>query len=203
MLARARSLPSLLLLALVACGTEETPPDAGGPVGSECTGLAQCGMGTQNFVKVSFCEHCFARPDTHVCESGSCRAVDASAMVTIGLMTPREATGARSFTVASVNPVRADGRRVDCAALLAATDYVDSPVYSVGNSKVQTFNPPADPNLAYRTSISIEPGADRMIVVRVTSDVQGKGRVLAEGCVGGLDLPADGRMDVAVPLSPK
>src|SRR5260370_2650130 len=70
-------------LASIGCGGGGGATDAGtqsgacgisGPTaGSECHSLAECGAGMLNSRTTTFCEHCFAFGDTHLCEAGKCR----------------------------------------------------------------------------------------------------------------------------------
>src|SRR5687767_6499401 len=91
--AMSRALWLSIFISLAACGEEERErPDGGGGtstcgasgslLGGQCMGLADCGRDDgSNFVRVVFCEHCFARADTHFCEAGMCREVPASTNV--------------------------------------------------------------------------------------------------------------------------
>jgi len=171
-------------------------------VGVECTDLTGCGVGAANARTVSFCEHCFSRPDTHVCEAGTCREIDVTGSLSFVLGIPPSARGAKSWTQASLNPVRSDGVRITCADLLQSSDYQDNYVYNAGNSNFKIFATPggADPALAYPTRIAADVGVDRLLVVRVVSDTQGKGNVLAQGCAEGIEVKAGETTSVNLPL---
>jgi hypothetical protein len=197
----AKLVPIYMSFVVFGCGEMPAPtPDAGFVVGAECTGLGGCGAGKPNEINVSFCENCFARPDTHVCESGVCRALDTSGRMTFIVGIPPSARGAKSWTQASLNPIRADGIRVTCATALASTDYADNGAYNVGNSNFKVFatSGGADPALAYPSNIAADVGKDRMLVVRVVSDTQGKGQVLGQGCTEGIEIKASETTEVNV-----
>jgi hypothetical protein len=188
---------------LAACGEEEeSGPDGGEPTScgtsgeapaSSCTGLDECGAGPQNYKPVSFCENCFAGSDTHVCEAGSCRALDRSGSLRVSFGIPEAARGAKSFAVAVVLPLMADGTRVSCAALLTTCDSVNNRAINTSNATFQNFvqSPDgADPTIVYTYSTSADVGVDRLVVITATSDTQGKGSGLAAGCVDGLAVTA-------------
>lgn len=192
-----RALPAILIGAVAsACGGTETtnPPVTNScgtveqaPAEMGCTGLASCG-GMSNAIKVTFCKYCFARPDTKVCEAGTCRAIDISGSISTQLQVPEVARGAKSFTIASVNPIMADGTKVTCATLLSTCAYADNFAINTGNSTFRNFNPPADPANVYPAPIAADAGAGRLLVVRLTSEVQGAGNVMAVGCTEGIDV---------------
>jgi len=186
-------------LLVAACGGE-TPMMMPPPVGSECTSIAQCGAGRPNHIDVQFCEHCFARPDTHLCEAGKCRALDGSGTLRFGFSVPSAARGAKSFSAASLNPIRADGVQLTCASVLADAEYKNNPKYNAGNSNFKSLNPPGDPALAYQSSISADVGAGRLLVVRVTSEAQGRGTVMASGCAEGITVTAGQSTDVDITI---
>ena len=196
------SLLFLMGLPLVGCGddTEPTEPDI--MVGTECIDLTGCGAGTPNARTVSFCEHCFARPDTHVCEAGVCRQIDVSGSLSFVLGVPPSAAGAKSWTQAAVNPVKSDGTKVTCADLVSSTEYVDNFDYNTGNSNFKVFasRDGADPGLVYPSTIFADAGADRLLVIRVVSETQGKGSVLAVGCADGIEVVAGQTTSVNINL---
>lgn len=176
-----------------ACGTTPNDPPPGGDptscgtagakTGSECTGLGNCGAGMQNFVKVSFCDHCFARADTHFCEAGTCRMLSPGTMtnVSYAIVIPASLTATtKSYTVASVNPIAADGSHLTCESLMKASCEIDS---NGGiNARNSRFNPVGTQGDLYMGLISADAGAARMIFVQLTDAMQGSGNLLAWGC---------------------
>lgn len=193
-----------LAAGIVSCGTDAEPPAMNVPVGSECTALSQCGAGQQNFRTVEFCDHCFARADSHVCEAGSCRAIDSTGGIKVSFVVPSAARGARSFTVAAINPLKADGTKLTCATLLAATDYKDNPAFNTVGASAKSFpqGGMADPALSYSSFFPADVGADRLVVLRVVTDAQGKGTVKAQGCAAGISVTASATTDVPLTLDP-
>lgn len=182
-------------IVLMSCGSDnpDDNPDAGGGsptacgtsgalAGSECMDLAGCGAGAQNFVKVSFCEHCFARADTHVCEAGVCRELDQDidTSVMYGFTIPLSLSAAQGFTVAAVNPIMADGSRATCETLLKPTCETHQ------NGKINARNSKADQIPAGAEVIqgftSSDHGEDRMIFVQITELRRGEGALLGQGC---------------------
>lgn len=206
---------SIILLAaslLSACGSSDGGADAGlgmnscgaagALTGSQCTSLAMCGAGAQNQIINPLCEHCLARPDTHVCEAGTCRPLDsAGSSIMYGIAITSAAVGAASYTVASINPIMADGTKVSCAALMSGQcSYVNNGAFNTGNSTFKAFVPPADPSYAYQGLISADVGADRLLFIEATSALQGKGTVKARGCVEGLNITAGASVPVEITL---
>ena len=202
-----KSITSMIIalgLIFSACGEDEDPMEPEIMVGTECVDLTGCGAGTANAKTVSFCEHCFARPDTHVCEAGICRELDVSGSLSFVLGVPPSATGAKSWTQAAINPVKSDGTRVTCAELINSTDYVDNFAYNTGNSNFKIFasRDGADPGLVYPSTIFADAGTDRLLVIRVVSETQGKGTVLAVGCAEGIEVVAGQTTSVNINLEP-
>ncbi|MCK6551070.1 hypothetical protein L6R52_34865 [Myxococcota bacterium] len=175
------------------CGGDDGPTgtnscgNAGAKVGSECASLADCGAGAQNQVEVVFCEHCVPRADTHFCEAGVCRAIDTDPMLTnisfsFGL--PAGVTTAKSFTIASLNPIMADGTRVTCAALLSTCLSDGNGALNARNSRFNAL-PAGD---LFMGQISADPGEERLLFVQLTTGMQGTGDVVAAGCTEGIDV---------------
>lgn len=178
-----------------ACGA------AGTARGAECTGLDDCGAGAANFKEVSFCEHCPWRPDTHVCEAGVCRALALeNSNIGTAFGVPDAATGAKSFIMASINPTMADGTRVTCAALLGTCDRVMNRRLNTGNSRFLNFTEPAAPGFAYQGQVLADVGTERLLLVLVTSEAQGKGAVMATGCAEGIEVRAGETTQVSLTL---
>ena len=207
------TLPLALITILAgACGKEEqprpTPPaptttkcgKVGPLAGNECNSLDDCGD-ANNHITNSDCEHCLSRSDQQLCEAGVCRDLAADAMLKVYVDLPEEARGAKTFTVATVNPIMADGATVTCAALLSTCDYAHNGKINTGNSSFVRFTTPggADPSLAYTPKlISVDVGADRLVVVFVASEEQGGGTVMTQGCVDGISVAAGEVKDVVV-----
>ena len=191
-------------LIVSACGEDVEPMTPEIMIGAECTDLTGCGAGTANARTVSFCEHCFARPDTHVCEAGMCREIDVTGSLSFVLGVPPSATGAKSWTQAAINPVKADGTRATCAELTSSTDYVDNFAYNTGNSNFKVFasRDGADPGLVYPSTIFADAGSGRLLVIRVVSETQGKGSVLAVGCTEGIEVASGQTTSVNIILEP-
>lgn len=192
--------------ALAACsGGDDVDPDAGvsGPSAcgvagqapaAECEGLDQCGAGEQNFTKDPTCDNCPRRADSHLCEAGACREVADSALVQVLLTVPAEAIGAAGFTIATLNPVMADGSRVTCDKLLS--DACARGSDAALNFTSSTHNPfpgqtGASMDMVYQTGAFFEPGADRLLFVQATEELSGDGQVLAWACLEGLTVPLE------------
>lgn len=206
------TLSCLVSSIVIACGSDTGPgPDshgtpslcgeAGATPGAECTGLDRCGTPMQNFVKVAFCEHCFARADTHVCEAGTCRALDQSpdTKIEFRFTVPPAALGSQSFTTAALNPVMADGTRLTCGALSSTCMFVDNAMINARNSRFDRLVAGAD---FYHGQIAADAGSDRLLFIQVTSGVQGTGDVRARGCVSGIEVVSGQTTAVVVDLSP-
>lgn len=199
-------LVSLTLLAgLLACGDAAGPSEDAGT--AECSSFAECG-GPNNVQTVSFCEHCFDRPDTHVCEAGTCRALAtglaAQGQLRVGFTVPSQASGARSIALATLLPVDGRGEPVTCARLVPGGPSVfrDRSI-NTSNATSAPLNPPGDPSVAYITMSSADPGSGRLLYLAVASEVQGKGDLLAEGCVEGIEVRAGETQNISLDLSPR
>lgn len=203
---------ALALLLFAACGDEPDPdPPVGGTnacgnvgttTGSECTGLDECGAGAANMVKPSFCDHCFARADSHFCEAGTCRPVAMggdTGFIRFITSLPDGVSGAMSFTQASLLPVAADGTRLTCAKLLSTCSIDGNRNLNATNSNFKTLILPPGAD-SFRDAISSDPGPDRLYVMQVTSESQGKGTVLAVGCVEGISVTSGQTTDITVEL---
>ncbi len=190
--------PRFLLFSSVfalACGDSTPDPGADGGLrecsaDAECCTFAQCG-GPNNVQVVSFCESCFARPDTHVCESERCQELPSDlcerGQIRVAFDVPPEAVGARSVTMAVILPTDSVGNPVDCARLLGqGPELFDDRTVSTTNSVAVALTPPGDPDFGYATLTSAPPGPDRIVYLAVTSESQGKGARMAEGCVEGI-----------------
>lgn len=205
-------------LALSACDGEAptTPPPmttptrcgtAGVKSGSACGGLADCGRGQPNQVNVDFCDHCFDRADSHVCESGVCRdALNAPAgSLTVAFAVPDEARGALSFTQAVLLPVGADGAKLTCAALMSTCSWKGNGALNAKISHFQPFRNPsgaADPAYVTKVPRAMDAGTGILVVIRVTSGMQGTGTVVATGCVEGIEVRVNENTDVEVVIEP-
>lgn len=195
----------IALLALgTACGASDdggggdpTACGVSGAADAACARLEDCG-GAGNVGTVSFCEHCppFAR--TEFCRAGKCEAFSVDPSIDIEVLAlPDEAAGAQSIIVAVLEPVMADGTVLSCEGLLApACSIVANGALNASNVKFQTLSPPAQPGLVYRTGSVSAPGPGKLVLVRATSESQGRGQLLAEGCVEGVDVPSTGRVTV-------
>jgi hypothetical protein len=199
-----RCLWSLFAVALFGCGSDpvEPPPASscgvgGTASGQECTGLKQCGRGESNYVEVAFCEHCFARPDTHVCEAGVCRQLPMELGTLKVAFTLDAVQGAQSFAQATILPTMADGTKVTCAALLSTCNSINNPAINTTLSNAKALPGGGDVVISL---ISADPGPDRLYMVRLTSELQGKGQVKAVGCKEGITVVAGQTVDVSVDL---
>lgn len=170
---------------MAACGITALPE------ANDCDGLTDCGDGRNNKVDVTFCEHCFSRAATHVCESGRCRAVANDGTIEVRFIVPESGRGARGFTQASIDPKMADGTTLTCAALLSTCNYLDNGAINATVSNFKTFTTTggeADPGYRYTTFLGADVGAARLVVIRVTAQQQGRGALRAQGCVEGIDV---------------
>lgn len=178
-----------------ACGT------GGALAGAECTGLATCGAGAQNFKKVQPCDHCFAGADSHVCEAGKCRAIpttiDAYGTIRASFSLNQVGSTAQGLAQAALWPVMADGTRLSCAALLSTCGYVENPAI---NALSSSLNVVQSGDVVFATT-TMEPGAGRLYFAEFTSETRGRGTVLARGCVEGLTIAAGQVLEIEVQLS--
>jgi hypothetical protein len=162
-----------------------------------CTSVATCGAGASNQRKPLNCEHCFAGYDSHVCEAGACRAVDTTPgpiRVLMGLS--GLGSGAQSVMLAALHPTAADGTRLTCAKLLSTCAWRDNPAINA-NVITQAIAQTGD---TLQSSISVEPGAGRLVFVGLTSEPQGRGALLAKGCVEDVDVVHAMATTVAIEL---
>ena len=200
----------VLLLSLSACGGgDSTPPDpqqtscgtSGAVAGAECTGLATCGAGAQNFKKVQPCDHCFAGADSHVCEAGKCRAIpttiDAYGTIRAAFSLNQVGSTAQGLAQAALWPVMADGTRLSCAALLSTCGYVENPAINALSSSLNVVQS----GDVVDASTTMEPGAGRLYFAEFTSESRGRGTVLARGCAEGLTIAAGQTLEIEVQLS--
>jgi hypothetical protein len=202
-----RIFPALLLAA--ACSTGEADDDgniqpsacglAGTMIGSECAGIDECG-GANNAIEPSFCEHCLLRPDTHVCEAGRCRMLGAKGSIQTAFGIPPAAVGTRSYTIATIQPIMADGGKVTCEKLLTSCGFLDNPAINTTNSTFKNFDGPASIENAYPALSAAEAGADQILFIQVTTDVQGKGMVKARGCADGITVMENQTTEVPIEL---
>jgi hypothetical protein len=201
-----RWLLALLLTAACNTGGDDNDPQptacglAGTMTGTECMGIDQCG-GENNAIEPSFCEHCLLRPDTHVCEAGTCRALGPRGNIQTAFGIPAEAVGTKSYTLATIQPIMADGSKVTCAKLLSSCSFLDNPAINTTNSTFKNFDGPASIDNAYPALSAAEAGSDQLLFIQVTTDVQGKGEVKARGCVEGISVMEGQNTQVAIELT--
>src|SRR5688500_2539096 len=172
---------------------------AGVAPASECTGIDECGA-PNNPIEPEFCEHCLLRPDTHVCEAGSCRMLGATGNIQTAFAVPAAAVGSKSYTIASIHPVLADGGKVTCEKLTTGCAFLDNPAINTSNSTFKRFSEPARADSVYPALLSAEAGMGRILFIQVTSDEQGKGVVKATGCVENIAVTAGQTTEVAIEL---
>lgn len=196
-----------LALISIACNSGEADDDdlqpsmcglAGTKTGSECSGIDECG--TNNAIEPSFCEHCLLRPDTHVCESGTCRALGPRGNIQSAFGIPAQAVGSKSYTVATVQPIMADGSKVTCEKLTTTCGFLDNPAINTTNSTFKNFDGPASIENAYPVLSAAEAGSDQILFLQVTTDVQGKGTVTARGCAEGISVSEGQTTQVPIEL---
>lgn len=194
-----------------ACSGEATDDggDGGGPSAcglagaapaSECTGLGTCGGGASNAIEPEFCEHCLLRPNTHLCEAGACRTLGATGNIMTQVGVPPAAAGAKSYTIASIFPVMADGRTISCEKLTTTCGFLGNGAINTTNSTFKRFAEPARTDSVYPALISAEAGAGRILFIQVTSDEQGKGMVLARGCTQDITVAANETVTVPIDI---
>ncbi len=198
------------IVVLAACGGSKSSPDggtqsslcgtAGTKSGSMCSALSDCGR--ENANTVQFCDHCFAYASSAVCEAGVCRPLmpGASTNVHAAFGVPAYAAGAKSYVIATLDPITADGTHLTCAALTTTCMYANDTSINAFASRFRNFVMPADSTMAYMDLILADPGDDRLVFVAVTSDVQGKGDVRAMGCAEHVSLAAGMTTNVEVDL---
>lgn len=160
---------------------------------AECAGVDECGRGASNFVPIVNCPNCPARVDSHLCESGLCRRMGSAGALRVRFSVAASAAGAQSFITAAFNPEAASGERLRCEQLVSSCMRTDNPALNATNVAFQLFSAPADPGLIYVTTFGAEVGEDRLVLLVVTSERSGGGRVLGAGCVEGV------RLDEATP----
>lgn len=197
-----------LALALWRCGDEEGSPGPGGgengssaasgcgapgePLASECLSLAECGLGVENAEAVRFCDLCPLRAQTEVCLGGRCEPFALTGSIEVAVTAfPDEATGARSVVLAALEPIAADGTRLTCAGLLGPTcRLTGNPELNATNVRFVNLAAPAEPGTVVPGLRTVAvPGPDKLLLLRATSEVQGRGQVLAEGCREGIIVP--------------
>ncbi len=200
----------LLCCALAACGSEDPPPTGGtnacgaaqAAAGAECTGLATCGAGAQNFKKVTPCDHCLAGVDSHVCESGVCRAIPTNigeyGTIRAAFSQRQIGTTAQGLAQSAIFPVMADGTRITCAALMSTCGFVNNPAINALSNSVNVMAAAGDVLFSLAT---MEPGSDRLYFAQFTTGTRGTGTVLARGCVEGLTIVAGETKEISVDLS--
>lgn len=185
-------------------GTETGPCGVVGPTGgTECHSLSECGGGMLNFRQVTFCEHCFAYGDTHLCEAGKCKKLEPGTATNINavFVVPPVGDGAKSLTIATIDPFMADGSRITCAALKSSCMFVNNGRINAAASRFRNFAPtPATATMVYRELIAADPGEERLVHLQLTTEVQGRGAVKAAGCIEHVRVAAGQTTEVAVDL---
>ena len=166
---------------------------------SECTGIDECGA-PNNPIEPEFCEHCLLRPDTHVCEAGTCRMLGPKGNIQTAFGVPPAAVGSKSYTIATIHPTLANGGKVTCEKLMTTCAFLDNPGINTTNSTFKRFNEPARADSAYPALSSVEAGSGRILFIQVTSDDQGKGNVTAKGCVENIVVGENETVEVPIEL---
>lgn len=194
-----------IALSVASCGGDDGPSgtnacgDVGAKTGTECSGLADCGNGSSNEVEVVFCEHCVPRADTHFCEAGTCRAFDPELTnLTYSFSLPAGVSTAKSMTLATLNPVMADGTRLTCEALLSTCVAENNGAMNARNSRFNAL-PPGD---LFMGVMSVDPGDDRVMFIQLTTGMQGTGDVVATGCTEGIDVVKGAGPTITVDVRP-
>lgn len=194
---------ALAMVPLFACGDDggSGSPGAcgweGEAKGDACQRLSDCG-GPSNESQVSFCDNCPFRADVQICNAGVCETFDPSSSIELPLLSPpASATGAAAAILVALEPVAADGTRLTCEGLLSsacgARSHPRQPQLNATNARFVNLSPPFAPGSVYpglRTASAA--GADKLLWVRLTTETQGKGEVLAEACVEGIQVPEGG-----------
>ncbi len=201
----------LFTLLLAGCnsgtGDDGTPEPsacglAGLRTGEECNGLDECGA-SNNAIEPEFCENCLIRPDTHVCEAGTCRPLGPKGNIQTAFAIPLEAEGSKSYTLATLIPTMGDGSKVTCEKLMSPScSFLHNPAINTTNSTFKRFNEPARSDSVYPALSSVEAGTGRILFIQVTSDEQGKGTVTARGCVDGISVSENETVQVPIDILP-
>jgi hypothetical protein len=170
---------------------------------TECQGVHECGRGESNFVPIVNCPNCPGRVDSHVCEAGACRTLGLPGALRVRFSIPSEAAGAASFISVALNSVAANGDRLRCAELQSSCTLIDNPALNATNVAFQLFNAPADPGLIYVTTFGAEAGAERIVMLIVTTEASGGGDVVAVGCLEDVSIGTESPTEIAIEVGPK
>ncbi|MFO0727109.1 MAG: hypothetical protein U1E65_25230 [Myxococcota bacterium] len=202
---RSRICLLLCWIGLLGCGGKSDPMGmdtscgvAGVVPASECTGIQQCG-GASNAKTVSFCEHCFALPDTHVCEAGTCRKLPEFSTwgsIVGNVSLTNLGSNAQSLAVAAILPTAADGSKLTCQKLLSSCNYVNNNGLNA-NARTSAISNGGD---FIAVPISIDAGPDRLYFIVLTNSTQGKGTILAKGCQEGITVESGKMTNVTIDL---
>ena len=128
--------------------------------------------------------------------------MDTSGTIQTNMSVPSAGAGAKSFTVAAVNPVMADGTQLDCAKILSTCNIVNNFAINAANARFAAFpGSGAVASNVYPVQTPADVGTARLLIVRLHTDVQGKGTILAEGCASGIDVRAGEKTVVSIELA--
>ena len=190
----------LALVSLSACSDDEG--SSGDPVacgvsgelmGQECTGIEQCGGGAENVLPVYFCDNCPVRANTAMCSAGVCAPFSTFGDIDVSpIAIPDGVAGGASFIAAAFAPINADGSRLTCEALKSG-DCTLPDNYGL-NVESASFSNASGIGAGFVFTIPTvlaTPGEDRLVLVLITSETQGKGQILARGCAEGVSVTQD------------
>jgi hypothetical protein len=96
----------------------------------------------------------------------------------------------------------ADGGKVTCEKLTSTCGFLMNPAINTTNSTFKRFAEPARTDSVYPSLISAEAGTGRLLFIQITSDEQGKGTVLAQGCAENLTVNEGETLTVPVEILP-
>lgn len=155
---------------------------------AECQRFDRCAP--DNVVATPSCEVCPPQARFLVCEAGRCRVLDRSGIIQVAFEAPSRAFGAESIAITILNPLAADGTRLSCEGVLSLEcDLRGDPRLNRVNTNLA--EPPGgivQGTPSYILPIQADVGDDRLAVVQITAEADGRGPLLAIGCAEGISV---------------
>lgn len=175
-----RSTPDTGPTTVVQCGEAALQPQ------NECRAADDCPDGTN--VGPRACSNCPVEALFRVCQAGECFEYDRSGTIDARFVADVLADGGQSYVTMVIDPVMANGRRLTCASLLSQCDVLNDTDLNVVNVQRANPEPPLQQGLAYIALASAHVGTDRIVLIFVTANRNGEGRILTRGCVDGITV---------------
>jgi hypothetical protein len=187
-----------------ASGLDTTPVGGGdqcGPVtesiADECRVASDCGT---NNLGAPACTNCPAEALERSCSAGTCEATRLSGSIRAEYIVPPAADGALSGIEMVIWPYTADGRRLTCADLLRDCG-PELRQLNVNNVNIDDFPEGLVRFQSFPALARSPAGSDLIFLMRLVAGERGEGRVLAEDCAEGIEVPLGGQTVIQLTFS--